>query len=123
MKDITDRTNRLLRGGSYVNPGWHVLLGVSIDPGERDLYLPSGFRVARTFLLHVPFTVSELSNWKDANIIQTLAAIYAESGDYKEAVKWQKRAIELGFADKEESKKASRRLKLYEEGKPCWEKR
>jgi hypothetical protein len=42
----------------------------------------------------------------------------AESGKFKEAVKWEKKAIELGFDDKEEAENAQQRLKLYEEGKP-----
>jgi TPR repeat protein len=38
----------------------------------------------------------------------------AAAGDFHQAVKWQKRALELGPDDKE----ARTRLKLYEEGKP-----
>jgi tetratricopeptide (TPR) repeat protein len=42
------------------------------------------------------------------------AAAHAEAGDFHQAVKWQKRALELGPDDKE----ARTWLKLYEEGKP-----
>ncbi len=60
----------------------------------------------------------ELSNWRNAIDLYILAAAYAESGNFKEAVKWQKKAIELGFPDKGKEKKAQERLKLYEAGKP-----
>jgi Tfp pilus assembly protein PilF len=60
----------------------------------------------------------ELSQWKDANAIGTLAAAEAESGNFKKAVKWQKKSIERGYNDKEKTEKARLRLKLYEEGKP-----
>lgn len=58
-----------------------------------------------------------LSNWKQADQLDTLAAAYAEIGDFDEAVKYQEKAIEL--ATNEELGKALRsRLILYKEGKP-----
>ncbi len=59
----------------------------------------------------------ELANWKDANQLDTLAAAYAESGEFEQAVKWQKEAISLL---KIESRRADceLRLQLYREGKP-----
>lgn len=61
----------------------------------------------------------ELWKWKDADGLQTLAAAHAESGDFRLAVKWQKKAIEFGFPDKAEQERAERRLKQYEGGEPC----
>jgi tetratricopeptide (TPR) repeat protein len=60
----------------------------------------------------------ELSGWKNADHLGTLAAAFAESGDFQEAVKWQKKALEAGYVDKEELDQAQMRLKLYEAGKP-----
>src|SRR5258708_39990388 len=60
----------------------------------------------------------ELTNWKDANFIGTLAGAYAEAGDFKEAVKWEKKAIEVGYLTEQETIDARMRMKLYEEGKP-----
>jgi tetratricopeptide (TPR) repeat protein len=67
-------------------------------------------------------TICELSKWNNQASLGILAAAYAECGDFKEAVKWQKKANELGFDDKEEAEKARQRLKLFEEGKPYREK-
>ncbi|HVA50734.1 MAG TPA: tetratricopeptide repeat protein [Pirellulales bacterium] len=62
----------------------------------------------------------ELSKWKRADYIDTLAAAYAETGDFDAAVKWQTKAIELaiGAAFKAE---AEQRLQLYRDHQPCRE--
>jgi tetratricopeptide (TPR) repeat protein len=52
------------------------------------------------------------------NFNAAVAAGYAECGDFEQAVSWQKKAIELGFANKKHAEKARQRLKLYEKGKP-----
>jgi tetratricopeptide (TPR) repeat protein len=63
----------------------------------------------------------ELSQWNNAECLETLAAAHAELGNFKEAVKCQKQAIELGFDDEDRLKKARQQLKLYEDSKPCRE--
>lgn len=60
----------------------------------------------------------ELSEWKVWFELNTLAAAHAENGDFKEAMKWQKKAIELGTGDKAALDKANQRLKVYEKGEP-----
>lgn len=60
----------------------------------------------------------EFSGWQEGNLLDTLAAAYAESKMFAEAVAWQKRAMEIGHEDREELARALWRLKLYEEGKP-----
>jgi tetratricopeptide (TPR) repeat protein len=62
----------------------------------------------------------ELTDWKDHNYLATLAAVYAEAGDFAAAVKWQKEAIDLLGKDKRDKWLASyeSRLKLFQSGKP-----
>lgn len=57
-----------------------------------------------------------LTAWKNADFIDTLAAAYAESGDFNNAVKWQLKVIEiLPERDKDDYKDS---LRLYQSGKP-----
>lgn len=56
----------------------------------------------------------ELSGWKNFAFIDTLAAAYAENGNFKEAVKWATRALESNPADQG----FRERLSLYEKQMP-----
>ncbi len=58
----------------------------------------------------------ELSKWRDARVINTLAAAYAEAGQFAEAVKMQQKAIDLVGPRKREE--LERRLKMYQGRKP-----
>jgi tetratricopeptide (TPR) repeat protein len=58
----------------------------------------------------------DLSKWKDFEFLDTLAAAYAECGDFKQAIKWQEKAVDLASTDKDDCQK---RLDLYRHGKPC----
>jgi tetratricopeptide (TPR) repeat protein len=60
----------------------------------------------------------ELSEWKVAAHLGTLAAAHAETKNFQEAVKWQKKALDLGYDAEEDKEKARQRLKRYEEEKP-----
>ncbi|NIS52951.1 MAG: protein kinase [Phycisphaerae bacterium] len=61
----------------------------------------------------------ELTNWKNANFIDTLAAAYAEAGEFDEAVKWQNEAIKLLSPEVEgPPPNMEKRLKLYQSGQP-----
>lgn len=59
----------------------------------------------------------ELSSWKNAYCIGTLAAAYAEVGNFEEAVKWERKCIIMGLA-KKDMDQARKELKLFDQKKP-----
>jgi tetratricopeptide (TPR) repeat protein len=66
----------------------------------------------------------DLTEYKAAHILSTLAAGYAETGDFDSAVKWSKKAVELGKEDAEPEVQESlvKELQSYEAKKP-WRER
>ena len=63
----------------------------------------------------------ELSNWKTGRYVGTLAAAYAEAGDFASAIQWQKKAIDLLTEEPRPRSNLEARLKLYESGQPAHE--
>ncbi len=62
-------------------------------------------------------TACEMRDWKDPNSIDTLAAAYAEAGEFGKAIDMQEKANDL-YSDDEDRQKGNDRLALYREGKP-----
>jgi tetratricopeptide (TPR) repeat protein len=61
----------------------------------------------------------ELTQWNNASYLDTLAAAYAESGSFGEAVQWQKKCLELNVLHPTDAVQGARdRLGLYEQKKP-----
>jgi tetratricopeptide (TPR) repeat protein len=58
----------------------------------------------------------EVTEYKASYILSTLASAHAELGDFEEAIKWSKKAVELSEDHLKEQ--LGDELKSYEEGKP-----
>src|SRR5262249_44219533 len=58
----------------------------------------------------------ELTGYDDAETLDSLAAAYAEAGEFGKAIEWQKKALELTGADDKADLQS--RLDLYQDGKP-----
>ena len=64
----------------------------------------------------------EVTEYKKAHILSTLAAAYAETGDFETAVKWSGKAVELGVKEKEVDDQLKKELESYQQKKP-WRER
>jgi tetratricopeptide (TPR) repeat protein len=58
----------------------------------------------------------KMSEYKKPHILSTLAAAYAETGDFESAIKWSSKAVEISQEDIQDQLKAE--LKSYKKGKP-----
>lgn len=60
----------------------------------------------------------ELTGWANAGYVDTLAAAYAEQGDFAQAVKWQREAMRDKALMKRDAAELTARLDLYTQQKP-----
>jgi tetratricopeptide (TPR) repeat protein len=60
----------------------------------------------------------DLTSWKASYFLSTLAAACAENGEFDQAIKWQKRALESSQYERNEGKSARQRLALFEDRRP-----
>ena len=60
----------------------------------------------------------ELTKWKEAFYIDTLAAAHAEAGNFEQAVKDQTQALSLRFIEPEDRREMEEHLASYREKKP-----
>ncbi len=61
----------------------------------------------------------KLTEYKQAHILSTLGAAYAETGDFKTAMEWSEKAIEAGEPEQKET--LAKELESYKAGKPMRE--
>lgn len=95
---------------AYNNPSWLLATADSSD-----------FRNGKN-ALEFALKACELSNWKNSLHLDTLAAAYARAGDFENAVKWQKKTLEMMEMMKsdemERKREAEKRLDIYRNHKP-----
>jgi len=60
----------------------------------------------------------ELTNWKDGRLLDTLAAAFAETGDYDQAIKRQSEAIKLYEGPADVRSRMEKRLALFRQHHP-----
>jgi tetratricopeptide (TPR) repeat protein len=60
----------------------------------------------------------DLSDWNNPNCMETLAAAYAEIGDFAKAIQWQQKALESPDYRKDHGDKGQDLIRLFEAGKP-----
>jgi TonB family protein len=60
----------------------------------------------------------ELSRWQSSSFIDTLAAAYAEAGDFDQAVKYEKQALTDSSSAPRERQEREKRLALFQQRKP-----
>ncbi len=99
------------KSGVLNNLAWVLATSPKDDVRDGDRAIKFGNQAA------------ELTEFKEAHILSTLGAAYAEKGNFEDAIKWSTKAVELGREEKNEQiEQLEQELKSYGEGKPWREK-
>ena len=112
---------------NYIKAIDDLKYAITLDPQYADAYNDLAWLIAtcpvetnRNGNLAIQFAqkACELTNWEKSYCIGTLAAAYAELGDFNNAVKYQKQALEMIVVTNSERVNAERLLKLYQNRQP-----
>jgi tetratricopeptide (TPR) repeat protein len=121
------------RGFAHASLGQHESaardfnLAIRVDPRNADAHNGLAWQLSTArepqirngrLAVELARKACELTQWKNANHLDTLAAAYAEAGQFEEAVRWQQAALAFPEFEKQAGEAARKRLALYQEGKP-----
>jgi len=72
--------------------------------------------------LELATRAGELTSYEQAHILSTIAAAYAETGDFEKAKEWSKKAVELASSgeeqDEDDGEQINEEFASYQQGKP-----
>jgi tetratricopeptide (TPR) repeat protein len=108
--EATSETTALLDPTDSAYNNLALLLAAAPDAGHRN----------GKEALELAGRACQLDGYMYYPLLSTLAAAYAESGDFENAVRWQEKAIEL--APEKSGEELQSRLALYQAGKPFRQK-
>ncbi len=134
LKEHPDEPNLLYaRGNAYLNLGMQAEAEADYEKACKDKEYSKDSGLLNNFAwvlatspdeklrdgkraLKMATEACELTEYKQGHILSTLAAAYAETGDFENAVKWSEKSAEVGTPDHAEDFK--KELEAYKAHKP-----
>jgi tetratricopeptide (TPR) repeat protein len=130
---VKDKSEYAMRAKAYVAVGQYKAAALDFAAATKrepsDSYvlnaaawfaatcLDSAFRDGRSAVRDAT-RACEGTHWKDAGYIDTLAAAYAETGDFAHAIQYARQAIAMGGGSARERNEIEQHLRLFEKGQP-----
>ena len=119
------RAQQEMNAGNYASARTHFEGALKLEP-HNPTYLndvawleaagpDAGLRDGRR-AVELAMEACQLTQWSDPSIVDTLAAAYAETGQFDQAIKMQQKATDLAPPAQRDDYR--RRLKVYQEGRP-----
>ncbi len=128
VETCTNLGMALAHQGKYAEAAAQYAEAIRLNPGSVEAYNNRAMLLAACPVathrdgpraVEAATRACALTEWKQPGCLDTLAAAYAEAGDFDAAIAWQTRAIELlGDERKEERNEFRSRLALYSARKP-----
>jgi tetratricopeptide (TPR) repeat protein len=135
LKDHPGESNILYaRGNAYLNLGLQAEAEADYEKAYKDLSKDSGLLNNFAWVLatspdeklrngeravKLATEACKLTDYKQGHILSTLAAAYAETGDYDNAIKWSEKSAEVGKSeDADHSENYKKELETYKAHKP-----
>ena len=135
LKDHPDESNLLYaRGNAYLNVGLQAEAEADYEKAYKDLSKDSGLLNNFAWVLatspeeklrdgkraiKMATEACELTEYKQGHILSTLAAAYAETGDFDNAIKWSEKSAEVGKTeDADHAEDYKKELETYKAHKP-----
>jgi tetratricopeptide (TPR) repeat protein len=87
---------------------------VSVAPNDPS----ANSQIASFLAVTIAKKACDLSHWRMSDATDTLAAAYAEAGDFEQAVKYEKQALNDSSIPPKEREEREKRLALFQERKP-----
>jgi tetratricopeptide (TPR) repeat protein len=132
MYAYNNRANLLEKQGAYDKAIADYREAIRLDPKNATPLMNLGWLLATCSkaeirdgrkALEYAYKACELTNWNDPWCLDTLAAAQAEVGEFKEAARRAKEALELmEKSPRTKREEVEARLQQYEQGKPYHEK-
>jgi tetratricopeptide (TPR) repeat protein len=133
-QDKDNARARQLRGDALLSVGKHAEAvedynaGLAIEPEDDGILNNLAWVLATSPMddvrngqrsIELATKACEVTEFKKPHILSTLAAAYAESGNFEKAIEWSTKAVELGEQElKDQIEQLKSELQHYKEGKP-----
>jgi tetratricopeptide (TPR) repeat protein len=123
---LLQRGQREMNAGDYASASRHYERALQLEPHNAECLnavawlqavCPDGALRNGSHAIELALEACQLTQWRESRFVDTLAAAYAETGQFEKAVKMQQKAVDLAPPALRERDGYLPRLAMYQESK------